>query len=574
MDRPYILTDADLLEPLSLLLSSISRPLLLLLRNNRSDDGNKNGVIAPLPSAASGSKLDTAVESLPVTATSGATTSGQRRQLVAPEIPKENLQLVINLVTADACSGKTFQHTLATIYHLSILTDAKTAISEELVRQGRGFVPNIEADLDKLTTSITTKDTPNELRRSAMANFSSGNSEQAKFLRVLKTIDYLHDEVQSKVHSEYSQLVSMSSELQKTSCQTLYQAIGSGGIWSRLSTCLTIVHTKQDMTDVATLLLPLIEALLVVCKNASMIDVKPQTLSDPNEAHHRDLQQLFIAFTDEHKKVLNQMVRNNPGLMSGSFALLTRNPKVLEFDNKRNYFNRRLRDKSHNKQQYPAIQVNVRREAVFLDSYKDLHFKSGNEIKFSKLNVRFAGEEGVDAGGVSREWFQVLARQMFDPNYALFVPVNADRNTYHPNKTSGINPEHLLFFKFIGRIVGKALYDGRLLDCHFSRPIYCNMLGKTVALKDMETLDLEYYKSLVWMANNDITDVITESFAVEREDFGEVNVIDLIPNGRNIAVNEQNKAEYITRVTEYRLLESVADQLKNFMIGRYPHVSL
>ena len=62
----------------------------------------------------------------------------------------------------------------------------------------------------------------------------------------------------------------------------------------------------------------------------------------------------------------------------------------------------------------------MRRAHVFEDSYHSLQRRSGDEIKYGKLSIRFYEEEGVDAGGVTREWFQVLARQMFDPNYALW----------------------------------------------------------------------------------------------------------------------------------------------------------
>jgi E3 ubiquitin-protein ligase HUWE1 len=110
-----------------------------------------------------------------------------------------------------------------------------------------------------------------------------------------------------------------------------------------------------------------------------------------------------------------------------------------------------------------------------------------------------------------------------------------------------------MFFKFIGRIIGKALYEGRVLDCHFSRAVYKQILGKTISIKDMESLDLDYYKSLLWILENDITDVLTETFSLRSEDFGEDRIIDLIENGRNIAVTEVNKQELISIFNEQEL---------------------
>lgn len=114
----------------------------------------------------------------------------------------------------------------------------------------------------------------------------------------------------------------------------------------------------------------------------------------------------------------------DPGLMSGTFSVLIQNPKVLDFDNKRSYFQRQLhrrRDANGNpREHYGTLQVNVRRAHVFEDSYHKLQARSADEIKYGKLNIRFYEEEGVDAGGVTREWFQVLTKQMFNPDYALW----------------------------------------------------------------------------------------------------------------------------------------------------------
>lgn len=260
------------------------------------------------------------------------------------------------------------------------------------------------------------------------------------------------------------------------------------------------------------------------------------------------------------------MIRSNPKLMSGPFSLLVKNPKILDFDNKRYYFIAELRSDNQDR---PKLSITIRREQVFLDSYRSLFFKSNNEIKNSKLEITFKGEAGVDAGGVTREWYQVLSRQMFNPDYALFLPVASDKTTFHPNRTSGINPEHLSFFKFIGMIIGKAINDQCFLDCHFSRDVYKNMLGKPVSLKDMESLDLDYYKSLIWILENDITDIIEETFSVETDDYGEHKTIDLIENGHNVPVTEENKQDYVKKIVEYKLHTSVKDQIDNFLQGFY-----
>lgn len=269
----------------------------------------------------------------------------------------------------------------------------------------------------------------------------------------------------------------------------------------------------------------------------------------------------FFNFTEKHRKILNTMVRQNPSLMSGSFSLMVHNPKGLDFDNKRNYFTQQLH--KGRREHYTALSMAIRRSHVFDDSYRFFSRYTGPEIKHGKLNVRFHGEEGVDAGGVTREWFSVLARAMFNPDYALFAPCAADRTTYQPNRMSYVNPDHLSFFKFVGRIIGKAIYDGRLLDAYFSRSFYKHILGKQVDYRDIEAVDPEYYKSLEWMLNNDITDVLDLTFSIDAEDFGETKIIELKPGGKDIAVTEENKVEYVRLVTEQRLTKSIRKQVSS-----------
>ena len=498
------------------------------------------------------------------------------RTLTPPIVPEENLRLVVNILAARECNGKIFHDTLATINNLSGIPGAKEIFGRGLIEQAQALAQSILHDLEELVPQIKQAESGTDIQGMALAKFSPASSDQAKLLRVLTALDYLFDPKRNGGKTKPALDVGSHSAEPSTHKQdiltTLYENATFGSLWTKLSECLSSIHQAEGMLNIATILLPLVEALMVVCKNTTLKDVplikssKEFSITSPPPESY--MENLFFRFTEDHRKILNELVRHNPKLMSANFALLVKNPKVLEFDNKRNYFTRRLHSRgTEARHPQPPLQLSVRRDEVFLDSFKFLHFKSGDEIKYGKLSIRFHGEEGVDAGGVTREWFQVLSRQMFNPDYALFIPVASDRTTFHPNKLSKVNDEHLMFFKFIGRIIGKALYEGRALDCHFSRAVYKRILGKTVSIKDMETLDLEYYKSLLWMLENDITEIITETFSVETDDFGFTEIVDLIENGRNIPVTEENKHEYVQRVVEYRLTGSVQEQLGQFLTG-------
>ena len=66
---------------------------------------------------------------------------------------------------------------------------------------------------------------------------------------------------------------------------------------------------------------------------------------------------------------------------------------------------------------------------------------------------------------------------------------------------------------------------------------------------------------------NDITDVIDETFTTMEERFGEMVTIDLKPGGAEVAVTEENKKEYVDLVVEYRISKRVKDQFDAFMSG-------
>lgn len=498
--------------------------------------------------------------------------SKKHRSITPPDIPENNLRLVAKILAARECNSKVFQETLSVISNLSPIPGAKEIFGQELLGIAKDLAQNILDDLASLTAQVFKAESHTDVQGIALAKFSPATSDQTKLLRALTALDYLFDPSRASKDKPEASAEALEPKQKEDILLTLYEDAAFAPLWTKLSECLTVIRDRGNMLNIATTLLPLIESLMVVCKNTTLKELPlskmlPKEFALSSPPPESKMENLFFNFTEEHRKILNDLVRQNPKLMSGTFSLLVKNSKVLEFDNKRNYFNRKLHSRGADRQPHPPLQLSVRRDQVFLDSFKSLYFKSAEEMKYGKLSIRFHGEEGVDAGGVTREWFQVIARQMFNADYALFVPVASDRTTFHPNRLSSINPEHLMFFKFIGRIIGKALYEGRVLDCHFSRAVYKQIMSKQVNLKDMETLDLEYYKSLEWMLHNDITDIITETFSTEVEAFGEMQTVDLIENGRNIPVTEDNKHEYIRLITEYRLTGAVEEQLKEFLRG-------
>eukprot|EP00927_Polykrikos_kofoidii_P003483 TRINITY_DN11382_c0_g4_i2.p1 TRINITY_DN11382_c0_g4~~TRINITY_DN11382_c0_g4_i2.p1 ORF type:complete len:3793 (+),score=824.17 TRINITY_DN11382_c0_g4_i2:147-11525(+) len=274
----------------------------------------------------------------------------------------------------------------------------------------------------------------------------------------------------------------------------------------------------------------------------------------------------FGQFCKKHRRPLNALVKQTPALLSRSFApLLQHMPQCLDFDNKRAYFRTKLRSRRM-ESQYDIIRLRVRRNEIFMDSYHQLRMRTGEEMR-AKIQVQFQGEEGIDAGGVAKEWYSALAKDIFNPNYALFVQAGGKACTYHPNPMSYFNGDHLLFFQFIGRVIGKAIHDGHNLEAWFTRGFYKHMLGRKVIPADLEAFDPEYFSNLKWMLDHDITDIVELFFSAESDELGSQKIVDLKPNGRNIGVTNANKHEYIQLMSEHKMTNSVRQQIDAFLKG-------
>ncbi|KAI9728740.1 MAG: hypothetical protein M1828_002846 [Chrysothrix sp. TS-e1954] len=211
--------------------------------------------------------------------------------------------------------------------------------------------------------------------------------------------------------------------------------------------------------------------------------------------------------------------------------------------------------------------VKVRRTNIFEDSYAEIMRQPATDLK-KRLMIKFDGEEGLDYGGVSREFFFLLSHEMFNPFYCLFEYSAHDNYTLQINPHSGINPEHLNYFKFIGRVVGLAIFHRRFLDSFFIGAFYKMILRKKVTLSDMEGVDAEIHKSLTYIQENPIEDLGVEmTFSTDDSVFGEIRTIDLKPNGQNLEVTDENKGEYVNLITEWRIQKRVEEQFNAFITG-------
>uniref|UniRef100_A0A6B2ELN4 E3 ubiquitin-protein ligase SMURF1 n=1 Tax=Phlebotomus kandelakii TaxID=1109342 RepID=A0A6B2ELN4_9DIPT len=203
--------------------------------------------------------------------------------------------------------------------------------------------------------------------------------------------------------------------------------------------------------------------------------------------------------------------------------------------------------------------LEVSRAEIFEESYR-LIMKMRPKDMRKRLMVKFRGEEGLDYGGVAREWLHLLSREMLNPQYGLFQYSRDDHYTLQINTDSAVNPDHLSYFHFVGRILGIAVFHGHCLDGGFTTPFYKQLLNKPITLSDIEGVDPELHRSLTWILENNIDGVIESTFSVENNSFGALKVHELKQGGAGITVTDENKKEYVKLYVNYRFMRGIEQQ--------------
>eukprot|EP01107_Rhizomastix_libera_P001094 TRINITY_DN11942_c0_g1_i1.p2 TRINITY_DN11942_c0_g1~~TRINITY_DN11942_c0_g1_i1.p2 ORF type:complete len:437 (-),score=83.02 TRINITY_DN11942_c0_g1_i1:1349-2548(-) len=256
------------------------------------------------------------------------------------------------------------------------------------------------------------------------------------------------------------------------------------------------------------------------------------------------------------------MFKKSRNLLFGPYKGMTLVPNLLNFDLKFRLFRDEVRRRNRGG---GSISISVNRSHIFEESFMRLRKVKPSHLK-GEISVKFKNEDGYDAGGLTREWFQVISREMFNPNYALFTM--SHDCTYQPNHSSWVNPEHLEYFEFIGRVVGMAIVRGMSIDAHFTRSFYKHILGRPVGLRDMEAYDPQFHHSLCVILQEDVTDMDLY-MSYDGSEFGKEKTWELVPGGSNIQVTNPSKKEYVQLLVNLILSTSIKPQVQAFTEGLY-----
>ncbi|KAG2624791.1 hypothetical protein PVAP13_3KG174800 [Panicum virgatum] len=206
----------------------------------------------------------------------------------------------------------------------------------------------------------------------------------------------------------------------------------------------------------------------------------------------------------------------------------------------------------------------IRRNRLLEDAFDQLSLLSEEDLKgpirVSFINEHGEEEAGIDGGGIFKDFMENITRAAFDET--------ADHLLY-PNPASGLVHElHLQYFHFLGSLLGKAMYEGILVDLPFATFFLSKLKQKYNFLNDLPSLDPELYRHILFLKhyNGDISE-LELYFVIVNNEYGEQCEEELLPGGRDMRVTNDNVITFIHLVANHRLNYQIRAQSTHFLRG-------
>ncbi|XP_007900723.2 probable E3 ubiquitin-protein ligase HERC3 isoform X1 [Callorhinchus milii] len=213
----------------------------------------------------------------------------------------------------------------------------------------------------------------------------------------------------------------------------------------------------------------------------------------------------------------------------------------------------------------PFLVLHVQRDNLVSDALRELSIHSDVDLK-KPLKVVFLGEEAVDDGGVTKEFFLLLLKELLDPKYGMFTQYEQSRLIWFSEKTF----VEQNWFHLIGILCGLAIYNFTVVDLHFPLVLYKKLLNVKPSLDDLKELSPTEGRSLQQLLDhpdNDVEDAFCLTFAIFRENYGIIELQELVPGGNKVAVKKENRKEYVEAYVDFIFNNSIRELFLAFSSG-------
>ena len=180
---------------------------------------------------------------------------------------------------------------------------------------------------------------------------------------------------------------------------------------------------------------------------------------------------------------------------------------------------------------------------------------------FISFEAIFKGELVVGESGPYRQFFADVSREIQMPNSEILCATPNNREHFGEDtdkyliRPSAASAKDLQLFEFLGLLMGCCARTGARMTLDLPSFFWKPLVGENLRFEDLSHIDTPVAEMLKLMENA-APELFEESFENFCTRLSDCSVIDLIPNGRFIPVEHQNKEEFIQKVLDYRFQES------------------
>ncbi|CAF2042673.1 BnaA09g20850D [Brassica napus] len=212
----------------------------------------------------------------------------------------------------------------------------------------------------------------------------------------------------------------------------------------------------------------------------------------------------------------------------------------------------------------------IDRSNLFAESFEYISGATPGSLH-SGLFMEFKNEEATGPG-VLREWFYLVCQEIFNPRNALFLRSADDFRRFSPNPASKVDPLHLSYFEFTGRVIALALMHKVQVGVLFDRVFFSQLAHPEISLEDIKDTDRVMYNSCKQILEMDPAFFDSNAglgltFELETEELGKRETVELLPDGRSIAVNSENREQYVKLLIKQRFAASISQHVERFSKG-------
>eukprot|EP00834_Sanchytrium_tribonematis_P004962 NODE_273_length_11040_cov_1.244036.p1 type:complete len:886 gc:universal NODE_273_length_11040_cov_1.244036:4883-2226(-) len=211
----------------------------------------------------------------------------------------------------------------------------------------------------------------------------------------------------------------------------------------------------------------------------------------------------------------------------------------------------------------PYCLLEIRREYILEDV---VNYKSYIEKNCKKpLRVRFTdGEEGLDQGGVQKEFFLTFVSEIMDVDRGLFYYEERERMAWIRHDSQDFE-----LFEVFGMIIGLASYNGIILDLHFPTTLFKKLAGENLNFADFCATFPEIGRGLFELKQfeGNVENTFCLNFDITYDSYGEKDIYELTDDGSTISVNNENKEEYVELLINHKLNVNIKKQFDYFSFG-------